>query len=310
MTSIMSAKKRRLSSSFKRDSSILASPLLSEFSNSFVENMMSNDEKSGDEEPLSLVQSLRLRMDEMERESDKRQKAMADLPHMKRFKTKMKRRQLKQILHDMADDEVEDRKKSNKKRKRASKFLVMTSLEKSMRETVVAVVDQLGGYEIRKEVDHDTTHVVSAGKRRTVNVLKAILSGCWLLSVEWVLKSLEKGFWLKEEPFELVEDFPVAKQLREERSASPSYCQYQCKLLADIGPIFVSPCTSPPPQDIAKLIKLSGGAVSGTARRASVCIGKITAKTDGVQVSETWLLDCITQQTVLPFDEYQEKRNS
>jgi microcephalin len=80
-----------------------------------------------------------------------------------------------------------------------------------MQETVLAVVDQLGGYEIRREVDPDTTHVVSAGKRRTVNVLKAILSGCWLLSVEWVLKSLEKGFWLKEEPFELVEDFPVAK---------------------------------------------------------------------------------------------------
>jgi hypothetical protein len=38
---------------------------MSEFSNSFVENMMSNDEKSGDEEPLSLVQSLRIRMDEM-----------------------------------------------------------------------------------------------------------------------------------------------------------------------------------------------------------------------------------------------------
>lgn len=40
----------------------------------------------------------------IERESDKRQEAMADLPHMKRFKTKMKRRQLKQILHDMAGE--------------------------------------------------------------------------------------------------------------------------------------------------------------------------------------------------------------
>ena len=38
---------------------------MSEFNNSFVETMMSNDEKSGNEEPLSLVQSLRIRMDEM-----------------------------------------------------------------------------------------------------------------------------------------------------------------------------------------------------------------------------------------------------
>ena len=80
-----------------------------------------------------------------------------------------------------------------------------------MRETILAVVDQLGEYEVQREVDIDTTHVVSAKKRRTVNVLKAILSGCWLLSVEWVLKSLEKGTWLNEEPFELVEDFPAAK---------------------------------------------------------------------------------------------------
>ena len=302
----MSAKKRRLSSSFKSDSSILASPLMSEFSNSFVETMMSNDEKSGDEEPLSLVQSLRIRMDEMERESAERQKAIADLPHMKKFKTHMKRRQIKQILQEMADDEVEEKSKNNKKRKRTSKFLVITGIEKSIRETVIAVVNQLGEYEIQKEVDHNTTHVVSTGKRRTVNVLKAILSGCWLLSVEWVLKSLEKGFWIKEAPFELVNDFPAAKLIREEKSSSPTYCRYQCKLMADIGPIFVSPCTSPPPQDIVKLVKLSGGTVSTTVRRACVCIGKISAKTDGVQVSEKWLLDCITQQTVLPFNEYQE----
>jgi hypothetical protein len=37
-----------------------------------------------------------------ERESAERQKAMADLPHMKKFKTNMKRRQIKQILQEIA----------------------------------------------------------------------------------------------------------------------------------------------------------------------------------------------------------------
>ena len=37
----------------------------------------------------------------IERESSERQKAMADLPHMKRFKTNMKRRRIKQILQDV-----------------------------------------------------------------------------------------------------------------------------------------------------------------------------------------------------------------
>ena len=41
----------------------------------------------------------------IERESEERQKAMADLPHMKRLKTNMKRRQLKRILQELEGDE-------------------------------------------------------------------------------------------------------------------------------------------------------------------------------------------------------------
>lgn len=74
----------------------------------------------------------------------------------------------------------------------------------------MAVVDQLGECKIQTEVDSDTTHVVSSGKHRTMNIMRTILSGCWLLSVDWALKSLEKGFWLDEEAFEL-DAFPAAK---------------------------------------------------------------------------------------------------
>ena len=97
----------------------------------------------------------------IERESSERQKAMADLPHMKRFKTNMKRRRIKQILQDVTgspcvfcilkllldstllnfvvsnysclylDDEAGEKSKNNKKRKRVILIHTVDSQKKS-----------------------------------------------------------------------------------------------------------------------------------------------------------------------------------
>ena len=47
-----------------------------------------------------------------------------------------------------------------------------------------------------------TTHVISSGVR-TINLLKGILRGCWLLTLEWALKSLESSKWLDPAPYEM-----------------------------------------------------------------------------------------------------------
>ena len=61
--------------------------------------------------------------------------------------------------------------------------------------------------------------------RRTINVLKGILRGCWILSVNWLYASLERGCWAEEEMFELVDFSPAVKSMRLEKEAffSPSY---------------------------------------------------------------------------------------
>ena len=61
--------------------------------------------------------------------------------------------------------------------------------------------------------------------RRTINVLKGILRGCWILSVNWLYASLEHGCWAEEEMFELVDFSPAVKSMRLEKEAffSPSY---------------------------------------------------------------------------------------
>lgn len=56
--------------------------------------------------------------------------------------------------------------------------------------------------EMEINVSKRTTHVVSTGVR-TINLLRGIIRGCWLVTLEWVLTSLENNTWLNPEKFEM-----------------------------------------------------------------------------------------------------------
>ena len=51
---------------------------------------------------------------------------------------------------------------------------------------VKSIVKSLGGYDVSVEVNSKTTHVVCGDDRRTMNVLRGISKGCWVVAVEWV----------------------------------------------------------------------------------------------------------------------------
>ncbi|KAK7075440.1 BRCA1 associated RING domain 1, partial [Halocaridina rubra] len=83
-------------------------------------------------------------------------------------------------------------------------------------KTLVPIIRKLGKYQIVKEVNDTTSHVVCGEERRTLNVLYGIARGAWILDKSWLLESLEMGRWAPEEPFELFNFCPGAKvQLRE-----------------------------------------------------------------------------------------------
>uniref|UniRef100_A0AAV2JRY0 BRCT domain-containing protein n=1 Tax=Knipowitschia caucasica TaxID=637954 RepID=A0AAV2JRY0_KNICA len=94
---------------------------------------------------------------------------------------------------------------------RVERTLVMTSMPTDKQSMVVQVVKALGQFTLVDEVCASTTHVVSGGHRRTLNILLGIARGCWILSYEWILWSLEKRHWIPEEPYELSEQFPAAQ---------------------------------------------------------------------------------------------------
>ncbi|KAG7216410.1 hypothetical protein INR49_021662 [Caranx melampygus] len=93
----------------------------------------------------------------------------------------------------------------------AMRTLVMTSMPTEHQQTVVQLVKALGGFSIADRVCESTTHVVSGGHRRTLNILLGIARGCWILSFEWILWCLEQRQWIPEEPYELSDHFPAAQ---------------------------------------------------------------------------------------------------
>ncbi|XP_076368116.1 microcephalin [Tachypleus tridentatus] len=187
-----------------------------------------------------------------------------------------------------------------------NRTLVMTSVKLSDQEAIYAIVMKLGGFVIRSNVEKDTSHIICGEPRRTINILFGLAQGCWILSPHWVFKSLESGRWLEEEPFELNDYFPAVQISRLERAASgPDYRQ---NLFGSLGFIYISPYSSPPKEKLIQLVTLVGGTVTSSFRQCQFAVGPLKHVCRGSnstvkEVSEKWILDCITKHEVLSLEE-------
>ncbi|XP_068579721.1 microcephalin isoform X2 [Cebidichthys violaceus] len=177
---------------------------------------------------------------------------------------------------------------------KAMRTLVMTSMPTEKQHTLAQVVTTLGGFSIVDRVCESTTHVVSGGHRRTLNILLGIARGCWILSFEWILWCLEQRQWIPEEPYELSDHFPAAQICRLQRHLSAG--EHQQDLFQDQPAMFVSQHSQPPTQSLVELIQLCGGTVCKSVRQAGICIGTYSGRRpEGSRVlSEQWVLvSCI-----------------
>ncbi|XP_043749740.1 microcephalin isoform X3 [Cervus elaphus] len=197
---------------------------------------------------------------------------------------------------DLCRPREESRKRG--RGQKPTRTLVMTSMPSEKYSMVIQVVNRLKGFSVAREVCGSTTHVLAGRPRRTLSVLLGMARGCWILSFEWVLWSLEMGHWISEEPFELSNYFPAAPLCRQERLSSAG--QYRGTLFADQPTMFISPASNPPRAKLGELVVLCGGRVTQVPRQASIFIGpspgrrKETVK----YLSETWILDSISQHKV------------
>lgn len=64
--------------------------------------------------------------------------------------------------------------------------IVCTKFHKDEVSIFNQIVRKLGKFVIEDEVSRKTTHVVAGEPKRTINMLRAMSLGCWILKKEWV----------------------------------------------------------------------------------------------------------------------------
>ena len=194
-------------------------------------------------------------------------------------------------------------------KKQQKRELVLTSCNSDDHKMVKDVIKRLAGQtavRVTSQVLPSTTHVICGNNegRRTLNMLKAILCGCWIVSLDWVYQCLGQGTWVDEESYEMVSFSAAVKQRRLERDLLP-----QSNLFKDLDlPMYVGRHCRVPKKELVELIQMAGGKCVNQLRTAKIILAHDSSSSskneDQFSVTENWLLDSIQQHCVLPLDEY------
>ncbi|KAK4877349.1 hypothetical protein RN001_009855 [Aquatica leii] len=193
-------------------------------------------------------------------------------------------------------------KKKVQSLKKIKKSIVCTRLHKPELQAFTTAVKNLGHFYIEDEVTENTTHLIVGESKRTINILKAISRGCWILTKQWLFKSIEVGKWVDEEDYELVDFSPAVKQCRTERQAFGDL--YSMDIFNDCGSIYITRHSRPTRSDLTELIKLCKGSVVKNKDDAKIIVGDWVGQ-DGVKcVTEKWVLDSITSNRMKSLKKY------
>ncbi|XP_058464127.1 uncharacterized protein LOC131438265 [Malaya genurostris] len=195
--------------------------------------------------------------------------------------------------------------------KAAPFHLATTNLHAAQYGFVKETVAALGGFIVNNNVSDRTTHLVTLGPRRTINILRALVRGLWIVQYEWMEESARSGHWLPEEQFEL-RDFSAAVQIcRSERQAFGS--RYRMELFADCGPFYVSPNCEVPQDQLRELIITCKGKITGNAQKAKYLIVQSRQDVHNIPsgascLSPLWLLDSISINKLKKINKYVVKQ--
>ncbi|XP_014093561.2 microcephalin isoform X1 [Bactrocera oleae] len=183
-------------------------------------------------------------------------------------------------------------------------YIVCTNMHREQIKVMREAIAELGGLQLNHCVNDDTTHLVSYEPRRTLNLLRGLIRGLWILDYKWVLDSLKAGCWLNEEEYELRVFSRAIEICRTERQAFGN--TYKCELFADLGTFYISSRCGPiSKENLKELIELCGGKVVDHRKRAKYILGD-PHKTleDKVYVTPFWVLDSITHMQVMRQQKY------
>ncbi|KAH8416224.1 hypothetical protein KR222_011641, partial [Zaprionus bogoriensis] len=182
--------------------------------------------------------------------------------------------------------------------------LVHTNMHREQVQVIHKVVRKLRGMRIDPMVTKRTTHLVSLEPRRTLNLLRGLMRGVWIVDYKWILDSMRAGKWLNEESYELTTFSRAIEICRTERQAFGS--TYRCELFRYMETFYVSSLCRPITfNNIKELLLLGGAKLTENRYKAKFIIGdKRRAEDDRIYLMPNWVLDSITAMQIQKFGKY------
>ncbi|KAK5964394.1 BRCT domain-containing protein [Trichostrongylus colubriformis] len=176
----------------------------------------------------------------------------------------------------------------------------MRERERDLRSTVAGL-----GLKVQAKITNRTYCVISANGDRTLNTLRAIVSGIPVVKAEWLDACTETNKFLPLDRFH----YDRWHNLIQKRGQ-------HCRLLSEFGKVFVCDGCSPPANDIQWLIVQSGGEVTNDPCE---CVLVVAPHDHSLEilcseevefpppvVVEKYILDCISENKILEIDGYME----
>ncbi|XP_062134488.1 microcephalin isoform X1 [Drosophila sulfurigaster albostrigata] len=196
------------------------------------------------------------------------------------------------------------RRRSSLKKQPILHTLVHTNMHKDQVQVIHKAIRKLRGMRLDPTVTKNTTHLVSLEPRRTLNLLRGLMRGVWIVNYKWILDSMRAGKWLNEEKYELTSFSRAIEICRTERQAFG--ISYKCELFRYMETFYVSSLCRPITfNNIKELLFLGGAKITENRYKAKFIVGdKRRAEDDRIYLTPAWVLDSITAMQIQKFSKY------
>uniref|UniRef100_A0A1B0CVJ4 BRCT domain-containing protein n=2 Tax=Lutzomyia longipalpis TaxID=7200 RepID=A0A1B0CVJ4_LUTLO len=98
------------------------------------------------------------------------------------------------------------------KKKKEDPTIVITNIYGKDKNFVEEAVKKLGYFRMERTVTRATTHLVTLNNpSRTLNMMRALIRGVWIVNLDWIKASVAAAKWLPEEPYEMHKFAPAVR---------------------------------------------------------------------------------------------------
>ncbi|CAF1481919.1 unnamed protein product [Didymodactylos carnosus] len=195
-------------------------------------------------------------------------------------------------------------------RKPANYSFVLSGLGESQRIKVQSLVRKMGDCYLQTYVELSTTHIIMnydenkpPEEQITMEIILAMLYGCPIVTLDWIMRSVKVGEWLPCKKYEILsKKVQSVKTYKKARQNGERIILFQ-----ECGDIYLTSTTKYPRDDLLKMIVFSGGNTTICRNRAKVVVGKSSKSLKVIaypNVKEEWVIDSIKEGKVLPYENY------